>query len=108
MIKESTYVQAANQFGTSVGVAHIIGFKNKREQIKESGLESFKKIEPDLIINNIVCDSIEIDAYQELQRAVYKIKQRGDKRLKETTIYNRAFNEITNDENYITKSGEIF
>jgi hypothetical protein len=29
MIKESTYVQAANQFGTSVGVAHIIGFKTK-------------------------------------------------------------------------------
>lgn len=108
MIKESTYVQAANQFGTSVGVAHVIGFKNKREQIKESGLESFKVIEPDLIINNIICDSIEIDAYQKLQRAVYKIKQRGDKRLKETTIYNRAFNEITNDENYITKSGEIF
>ena len=108
MIKESTYVQAANQFGTSVGVAHIIGFKNKREQIKESGIESFKVIEPDLIINTIICDSIEIDAYQELQRAVYKIKQRGDRRLKETTIYNRAFNEITNDENYITKSGEIF
>ena len=108
MIKESTYVQAANQFGTSVGVAHVIGFKNKREQIKESGIESFKVIEPDLIINNIVCDAIEMDMYQELQRAVYKIKQRGDKRLKETTIYNRAFNEITNDENYITKSGEIF
>jgi hypothetical protein len=108
MIKESTYVQAANQFGTSVGVAHIIGFKNKREQIKESGLESFKVIEPDLIINNIICDSIEIDAYQELQRAVYKIKQRGDRRLKETTIYNRAFKEIIKNENYITKSGQIF
>jgi hypothetical protein len=108
MIKESTYVQAANQFGTSVGVAHVIGFKNKREQIKESGLESFKVIEPDLIINNIICDSIEIDAYQELQRAVYKIKQRGDRRLKETTIYNRAFKEIIKNENYITKSGQIF
>ena len=108
MIKEQVYVETADLFGTSVGVAHVIGFKNKREQIKESGLESFKVIEPDLIINNIICDSIEIDAYQELQRAVYKIKQRGDRRLKETTIYNRAFNEITNDENYITKSGEIF
>jgi hypothetical protein len=108
MIKESTYVQAANQFGTSVGVAHIIGFKTKKDQIKEAGVESFKVIEPDLIINNIICDSIEIGTYQKLQRAVYKIKQRGDRRLKETTIYNRAFNEITNDENYITKSGEIF
>ena len=90
MIKESTYVQAANQFGTSVGVAHIIGFKNKREQIKESGIESFKVIEPDLIINNIVCDSIEIGIYQELQRLVYKIRLKGDKRLKEKTIYRKA------------------
>ena len=90
MIKESTYSQAANQFGTSVGVAHVIGFKNKREQIKESGIESFKVIEPDLIINNIVCDCIEIGMYQELQRAVYKIKQKGDRRLKEKTIYRKA------------------
>jgi hypothetical protein len=108
MIKEQVYVETADLFGTSVGVAHVIGFKNKREQIKESGLESFKVIEPDLIINNIICDSIEIDAYQELQRAVYKIKQRGDGRLKETTIYNRAFKEIIKNENYITKRGQIF
>ena len=92
MIKESTYSQAANQFGTSVGVAHIIGFKNKREQIKEGGIESFKKIEPDLIINNIVCDSIEFDLYQELQKRVYGIRQRNkNKKLKEITIYRRAF-----------------
>ena len=90
MIKESTYVQAANQFGTSVGVAHVIGFKNKREQIKESGIKSFKVIEPDLIINNIVCDCIEIGMYQELQRLVYKIRLKGDKRLKEKTIYRKA------------------
>ena len=78
------------------------------KRLKECGIESFKTIEPDLELNAIICDAIEINMYQELQRAVYKIKQRGDKRLKETTIYNRAFNEITNDENYITKSGEIF
>jgi hypothetical protein len=108
MIKESTYVQAADNFGTSVGVAHIIGFKNKREQIIENGVESFKVIEPSLEINAIVCDAIEIGKYQELQREIYKIKLKGDKRLKETTIYNRAFNEITKNENYITKRGQIF
>jgi len=92
MIKESTYVQAANQFGTSVGVAHIIGFKTKKDQIKETGVESFKKIEGDLIINNIICDSIEFNLYQELQRAVYDIRQRNkNKKLKEITIYRRAY-----------------
>ena len=108
MIKESTYTETANVFGTSIGVAHIIGFKNKREQIREEGVKSFKVIEPDLELNAIICDAIEIGMYHQLQREIYKIKQRGDKRLKETTIYNRAFIEITKNENYITKSGEIF
>ena len=95
MIKEHVYEEAANAFGTSVGVAHVIGFKNKKQQIKEEGIESFKSIEPDLEINYIICDAIELGIYQELQRAIYRL--RNNKRIKkETTIYNRAFNEITN------------
>ena len=90
MIKESVYAEAATAFGTSIGVAHIIGFKNKREQIKEGGIESFKKIEGDLEMNYIILDAIDENKYQELQREVYKIKQRGDKRLKEKTIYRKA------------------
>ena len=108
MLKEATYTQAAEEFGTSVGVAHAIGYKNKREQIREEGIESFKTIEGDLELNAIICDAIEINMYQELQRMIYKIRLKGDKRLKETTIYNRAFIEITNNENYITKSGQVF
>ena len=109
MIKEEVFNEVADEFQTSIGVAHIIGFKTKQEQIIEDGIESFKTIEPNLEINAIICDAIEMDMYQELQRAIYKIRQKGDKRLKETTIYNRAFIEITNkNENYITKSGQIF
>ena len=108
MLKEATYTQAAEEFGTSVGVAHAIGYKNKKEQIEEEGVESFKRIETDLELNMIICDAIEINMYQKLQREIYRIKQRGDKRLKETTIYNRALIEITKNENYITKSGQIF
>ena len=95
MIKEHVYEEAANAFGTSVGVAHVIGFKNKKQQIKEEGIESFKSIEPDLEINYIICDAIELGIYQELQRAIYRL--RNNKRIKkETTLYNKAFNEITN------------
>jgi len=90
MIKESVYAEAATAFGTSIGVAHVIGYKNKREQIKEEGIESFKKIEGDLEMNYIILDAIDENKYQELQREVYKIKQRGDRRLKETTIYRKA------------------
>jgi hypothetical protein len=90
MIKEHIYVDTAEEFGTSVGVAHIIGFKNKKQQIREEGVESFKVIEPDLEINAIICDTIEMGEYQQLQREVYKIRLKGDKRLKETTIYKKA------------------
>lgn len=90
MIKESVYVEASDTFGTSIGVAHIIGFKNKSEHIKEEGIESFKKIEPELEVNYIILDAIDENKYQELQREVYKIKQKGDKRLKEKTIYRKA------------------
>ena len=37
MIKESVYMDVAEEFGTSVGVAHVIGYKNKKEQIKAEG-----------------------------------------------------------------------
>jgi hypothetical protein len=95
MIKEHVYEEAAENFGTSVGVAHIIGFKNKKQQIKEEGAESFKSIEPELEINYTIIDAIEIGKYQELQRAIFKLK--NNKRIKkETTLYNKAFNEITN------------
>jgi hypothetical protein len=94
MIKEETYNQVATEFATAIGVAHIIGFKTKREQIKEEGVESFKKIEPDLEINAIVCDAIEFDLYQELQREVYEIRK-TKKKLKEITIYRRAFKQAT-------------
>jgi hypothetical protein len=41
-------------------------------------------------VNYIILDAIDENKYQELQREVYKIKQRGDKRLKEKTIYRKA------------------
>ena len=108
MIKESVYESVAEEFGTSVGVAHIIGYKTKKDTIREEGIESFNDVKDDMTINGIINDAIEIGIYQKLQREVYKIKQKKDKRLKETTIYNRAFIEITKNENYITKSGQIF
>lgn len=97
MLKEQTYIDASDQFGTPVGVAHIIGYKNKGEQIRESGLDAFKQIEPELDINEIICSAIEIGKYKELQREIYKINQKGDKRLKERGIYLRAFTAVLNE-----------
>lgn len=103
MLKEQTYIEVSDQFGTPVGVAHIIGYKNRGEQIREAGLDAYKEIEPEIDINEIICDAIEIGIYKELQREIYKIKQKADKRLKERGIYLRAFSEVMrkkNERNY--------
>ena len=100
MLKEKTYIDAADNFGTPVGVARIMGFKDKKTQIREEGLDSFKEIEPELEINGIICDALDLGLYKKLQREVYQIKQKGDRRLKETTIYRRAFTKIMREENY--------
>lgn len=97
MLKERVYTEAANEFGTPVGVAHIIGYKNKKEQISEEGVEAFNQIEPSLKINGIICDAIELGLYKELQREIYKINQKGDKRLKEKGIYSKAFTAVLNE-----------
>ena len=92
MLKESVYAKAAENFGTP---------------IEEEGIESFNSIESELKINAIISDAIELELYQELQRVIFRLK--ANKRIKkETTIYNKAWKEITKNENYITKSGQIF
>lgn len=106
MIKENVYKEMADEFGTSVGVAHVIGYKSKKEVIKEDGIVAYKETKDDLLINEIVLDSIYFEMYQELQREVFKIRQKGNKKLKELTIYRRAFKEIIEkDEETYTEFG---
>ena len=97
MLKEQTYIDVSEEFGTPVGVAHIIGYKDKKQQIQEAGIQAFTAIEPELDINGIICDAIELGIYKELQRELYKINQKGDKRLKERGIYLRAFTAVLNE-----------
>lgn len=104
MIKEHVYEEMADEFGTSVGVAHIIGYKTKKETIQEDGIEVYKETKDDLIINDIICDAIDLELYQELQREIFKIKQKGSKRLKLLTIYRRAFQQLLDNEEINTES----
>ncbi len=99
------YGKIADEFGTSVGVAHIIGYKTKKETIQEDGIELYKETKDDLIINSIICDVIYLELYQELQREIFKIKQKGNKRLKLLTIYRRAFQQLIDNEEFNTEFG---
>jgi hypothetical protein len=104
MIREHVYEEMADEFGTSVGVAHIIGYKTKKETIQEDGIELYKETKDDLIINGIICDAIDLELYQELQREIFKIKQKRNKRLKLLTIYRRAFQQLLDNEEINTES----
>lgn len=98
MIKESVYEEMAHSFGISVGVAHTVDYKTKKEVIKEDGVLIYKQTKDELTINNIISDCIYFEMYHELQREVYKIKQNKNRKLKESTIYRRAYNELMQDD----------
>lgn len=103
MIKENVYEEMAQSFGTSVGVARAIGYKTKKEVIKEDGIVYYKETKDDQSINDIISDCIYFEMYHELQREVYKIKQNKNRKLKELTIYRRAYNQLMQDEENNTK-----
>lgn len=106
MLAEKTYTSAANDFGVSVGVAHIIQkeikeLKNKNEIVKYSD---------DSYINNVINRCIEMGKYKLLQRTLYRIRKKAGKRnIKEVSIYRKSWYFIANgyDKRNKPKSGEI-
>jgi hypothetical protein len=91
MLKEDVYIKSAENFGTSVGVASIIG----KRVVTEVDDITFKKYNESETINTIIKDAIYTNRYQSLQRNIYKLNLKRDKRIKESTIYKKAW-DITN------------
>ena len=97
MLKEDVYQRTSTEFGTSVGVASIIGYSKRKDHVKEYTKETYQIVEDDLDINGIINKAIQVNKYQPLQREIYKINQKKDKRIKrELTIYKRALSNIMN------------
>lgn len=96
MLREEVFTRVANEYGTSIGVANI--FKTQPLDECKDEFESdkaFREYEDELTINHIICKAVELGKYQKLQRLIYKIK--SDKRLKDLTIYRRAWKETINN-----------
>jgi len=91
MLKEDVYIKSAEYFGTSIGVASIIG----KKVITEVDDITFKKYNEDETINTIIKKAIDTNQYQSLQRNIYKLNLKRDRRIKESTIYKKAW-DITN------------
>jgi hypothetical protein len=97
MLREEVFNRVAVEYGTSIGVASI--FKTQPLEECKGDFNSdkeYREYEDELTINHIVCNAIDLGKYQSLQREIYKIKLKGDKRLKDLTIYKRAWKETIN------------
>jgi hypothetical protein len=94
MLREETYMQSAELFGTSVGVAQVmktiplISADTTQKRI-------YKEVREELDLHKIICKSIEMGSYRMLMRVVFKMKKKmGKRNIKELTIYKKAFDEI--------------
>lgn len=94
MLREETFQKAAYTFGTAVGVAHLISYKGMDIETSKPELPQLKESDSDNIINNIILKSIEDGKYQKLYRRLYYYKGRGYKKIKEVTIYKKAYKDI--------------
>lgn len=107
MIRLEGYEWIAKTFGVSVGVANILGYK-RRDEAKEEYTTpiAFKKFNDELDINYIITDAIEEGKYKELQRELYRLNGKKHPRIKELTIYKKAWKE-TNGKNNKSKSSKV-
>ena len=100
MIRQEVYEWISYTFGTSVGVANIMGYKSRSEGREDYPTEiGFKKFNDELDINYIITDSIEEGKYKELQREIYRLNQKRHPRIKELTIYKKAWKETNGKRN---------
>lgn len=106
MLSDKVYIKVAEEFGVSVGVAHTI-YKSVRELETN---EEIRKYNDSRYIDTCILKAIERGKYQQLQREVYRIRREiGKRKLKESTIYKKAWNSIVNGNNQTNKpkSGKV-
>ncbi len=110
MIRAEVYEKVSNRFGVSIGVANILNISPIKDIKSDIPKKEYTQITDDLKINRIISEAVDTLRYKDLQRALYKVKTvMGNRKIKELTIYNRAWDIVTNGNNK-TKSepSEVF
>jgi hypothetical protein len=110
MIRAEVYEKVSNRFGVSIGVANILNISPIKDIKSNIPKKEYTQITDDLKINRIISEAVDTLRYKDLQRALYKVKTvMGNRKIKELTIYNRAWDIVTNGNNK-TKSepSEVF
>jgi hypothetical protein len=107
MLPEIIYQKASEQFGVSVGVAKILGYKKKKDHIEEVTTETYKQLSNELDINWIISECIYDGTYKKLQREIFKLKRSNPRLKNELNIYKRAFKTINGTQNDTTKPRKV-
>jgi len=108
MLPEIIYRKASGEFGVPVGVAKILGYKNKKDHIEEITPENYKKLSDDLDINWIVAECILDGIYKKLQRELFRLKSSNPRLKTELSRYRRAYKNINGKSNqYKPKSSKV-
>ena len=84
MLRQTDYMKMADDYSTSIGLATYVQFEATDDIIK-------KRKGDDLTINEIVANSIEGGIYQQLIRKVYELQNGRRGKIKDSTIYKRAY-----------------
>ena len=98
MLKQEIYQKASDVFGVTVGMANIIGFTNLIDESNEKDFtpEEYKGVSDEIDINMIICKAIDNGKYRELQNNLYTLNKKRHARIKDITIYKKAWKEILN------------
>jgi hypothetical protein len=102
MLRHEIYQKVSEEFGVSVGVANVLGYKKLSDEKADYEPKVFKNASDELTINEIISIAIEDGKYQNLQREIYRLNSKKHPRIKELTIYKKAWKD-TNDTTTNTK-----
>ena len=103
MLRHEIYEKVSDDFGVSVGVANVLGYKKLSDEKDEYEPKVFKNASDELSINEIISIAIEYGKYQHLQREIYRLNQKKHPRIKELTIYKKAWKDTNGNTTTNTK-----
>ena len=103
MLRHEIYEKVSDDFGVSVGVANVLGYKKLSDEKDEYEPKVFKNASDELSINEIISIAIEDGKYQHLQREIFRLNQKKHPRIKELTIYKKAWKDTNGSTTTNTK-----
>ena len=84
MLRQTDYIKMADDYSTSIGMATYVQFESTDDMKK-------KYRGDDTTINEIIALSIENGIYQQVIRKVYDLQKGRRGKIKDSTIYKRAY-----------------